>query len=137
MMTAPLLEARDLVRIYETRSGLFGKGTPVRAVDGVSLRIMPGETLGIVGESGSGKSTLGRMLLGIDPAQSGTVAFEGAPMPPFGTAAWRALRARMQLVYQDPLAALDRRLTIAAQIGEPLDIHNIAGKESRARRVED
>jgi len=136
-MTAPLLEARDLVRIYETRSGLFGKGTPVRAVDGVSLRIMPGETLGIVGESGSGKSTLGRMLLGIDPAQSGTVAFEGAPMPPFGTAAWRALRARMQLVYQDPLAALDRRLTIAAQIGEPLDIHNIAGKESRARRVED
>jgi len=136
-MTAPLLEARDLVRIYETRSGLFGKGTPVRAVDGVSLRIMPGETLGIVGESGSGKSTLGRMLLGIDQAQSGTVAFEGAPMPPFGTAAWRALRARMQLVYQDPLAALDRRLTIAAQIGEPLDIHNIAGKESRARRVED
>lgn len=136
-MKAPLLEARDLVRIYETRSGLFGKRMPVRAVDGVSLHIMPGETLGIVGESGSGKSTLGRMLLGIDPSQSGMVLFEGAPMPPFGTAAWRALRARMQLVYQDPLAALDRRLTIATQIGEPLEIHNIARREGRAGRVEE
>ena len=76
----------------------------MRAVDGVSLSVMPGETLGIVGESGSGKSTLGRMLLGIDPAQSGKVAFEGKPMPAFGTPDWRALRARMQMVYQDPLA---------------------------------
>src|SRR5690606_2910388 len=137
MMTTPLLEARDLVRIYQTRSGLFGRGAPVRAVDGVSLSIMPGETLGIVGESGSGKSTLGRMLLGIDPAQEGTVAFEGQTLPPFGTNAWRALRARIQLVYQDPLAALDRRLTIAAQIGEPLEIHDIGSREDRDRRVDE
>ncbi|MCX8998233.1 ATP-binding cassette domain-containing protein [Rhizobiaceae bacterium BDR2-2] len=130
-----LLEAHDLVRTYQTRSGLLGKPTPVRAVDGVSLTVRPGETLGIVGESGSGKSTLGRMLLGIDAPQGGQVFFEGAAMPPFGTAAWRALRAKMQLVYQDPLAALDRRLTIAAQIGEPLDIHNLIPKEHRAARV--
>ncbi|MCA1368633.1 ABC transporter ATP-binding protein [Bradyrhizobium sp. BRP14] len=131
----PLVEADGLVRIYETRRGLFGRASQVRAVDGVSLAVMPGETLGIVGESGSGKSTLGRMLLGIDPAQAGEVRFSGRPMPKSGTAEWRALRAKMQLVYQDPLAALDRRLTIATQIGEPLDIHRIVPKEHRAARV--
>ena len=134
-MTAPLIKADSLTRVYQLRRGLFGKPTPVRAVDGVSLSVMPGEALGIVGESGSGKSTLGRMLLGIDPAQSGTVTFEGKSMPTFGTAEWRALRAQMQLVYQDPLAALDRRLTIAAQIGEPLEIHNLLPKEERDARV--
>ncbi|MFC6488507.1 ABC transporter ATP-binding protein [Nitratireductor sp. GCM10026969] len=131
----PLIEARDLVRIYEMRKKLFGDALPVRAVDGVSLSVLPGETLGIVGESGSGKSTLGRMLLGIDPAQAGEVLFEGRPMPTQHSAEWRALRARMQLVYQDPLAALDRRLTIAAQIGEPLEIHRIGSREDRMARV--
>ncbi|WP_454744669.1 ABC transporter ATP-binding protein [Ciceribacter selenitireducens] len=135
-MTAPLIKADSLTRVYQLRRGLFGKPTPVRAVDGVSLNVMPGEALGIVGESGSGKSTLGRMLLGIDPAQSGRVTFEGKSMPEFGTAEWRALRAKMQLVYQDPLAALDRRLTIAAQIGEPLDIHDLLPKDERPARVE-
>ena len=135
-MTAPLITAENLTRIYQLRRGLFGKPTPVRAVDGVSLSVMPGEALGIVGESGSGKSTLGRMLLGIDPPQSGKVTFDGQPMPEFGTAEWRALRARMQLIYQDPLAALDRRLTIATQIGEPLEIHNLLPKEERPARVE-
>ncbi|WP_289151878.1 ABC transporter ATP-binding protein [uncultured Salipiger sp.] len=131
----PILEARELVRIYEAREGLFGKVTPVRAVDGVSLSVRPGETLGIVGESGSGKSTLGRMLLGVDPAQGGEVRFDGAPMPERRTPAWRALRARMQMVFQDPLSALDRRLTIADQIREPLDIHRIGTPEERADRV--
>jgi peptide/nickel transport system ATP-binding protein len=106
-------------------------------VEDISLSVFPGETLGIVGESGSGKSTLGRMLLGIDPAQGGEVRFEGQPMPRLGTPEWRALRAKMQLVYQDPLAALDRRLTIATQIGEPLDIHRVGSRESRAGRVEE
>jgi peptide/nickel transport system ATP-binding protein len=78
---------------------------------------------------------LGRMLLGLDPAQAGEVRFEGSPMPKYGTAGWRALRAKMQLVYQDPLAALDRRLTIAAQIGEPLDIHRLVPKEHQAARI--
>jgi peptide/nickel transport system ATP-binding protein len=134
-VTAPLLEAKDLVRTYEVRQGMFGKAASVRAVDGIDLDVMPGETLGIVGESGSGKSTLGRMLLGIDPPQSGHTRFEGQPMPKLGTPEWRALRAKMQLVYQDPLAALDRRLTIAEQIGEPLAIHNLVPKEHRQTRV--
>ena len=134
-MTTPLLEAKDLVKIYEARQGMFGKATSIRAVDGIDLTVMPGETLGIVGESGSGKSTLGRMLLGIDPPQSGKTVFEGQPMPKLGTPQWRALRAKMQLVYQDPLAALDRRLTIAEQIGEPLAIHDLVPREHRATRV--
>jgi peptide/nickel transport system ATP-binding protein len=133
----PLIEAKELVRIYALRHGPFSRPSFVRAVEDISLSVFPGETLGIVGESGSGKSTLGRMLLGIDPAQGGEVRFEGQPMPRLGTPEWRALRAKMQLVYQDPLAALDRRQTIAAQIGEPLDIHRIGPSESRAGRVED
>jgi peptide/nickel transport system ATP-binding protein len=133
----PLIEARKLVRIYALRHGPFSRPSFVRAVEDVSLSVFPGETLGIVGESGSGKSTLGRMLLGIDPAQGGEVRFEGQPMPRLGTPEWRALRAKMQLVYQDPLAALDRRLTIATQIGEPLDIHRVGPREGRAGRVEE
>ncbi len=134
-MTAPLIEAKGLVRTYEVRQGMFGRVTPVRAVDGIDLKVMPGETLGVVGESGSGKSTLGRMLLGIDPSQEGQTFFDGQAMPKLGTPEWRALRAKMQLVYQDPLAALDRRLTIAEQIAEPLAIHKLVPKEHRATRV--
>ncbi|MBP2459454.1 MULTISPECIES: ABC transporter ATP-binding protein [unclassified Rhizobium] len=131
----PLIEAKGLVRTYEVRQGMFGRATPVRAVDGIDLKVMPGETLGIVGESGSGKSTLGRMLLGIDPPQEGQALFEGKPMPKLATPEWRALRAKMQFVYQDPLAALDRRLTISEQIGEPLAIHNLVPKPHRETRV--
>ncbi|MBW9051348.1 ABC transporter ATP-binding protein [Rhizobium mesosinicum] len=131
----PLIEAQDLVRIYQIRHGLFGRPTPVRAVDGVSLSVMPGETIGIVGESGSGKSTLGRMLLGIDDAQEGSVRFQARPMPARNTAEWRALRSKMQLVFQDPLAALDRRLTIARQIAEPLDIHKLIPRQHQPDRV--
>ncbi|MGH7005406.1 MAG: ATP-binding cassette domain-containing protein, partial [Alphaproteobacteria bacterium] len=131
-----LLEARNLAREYRS-SGVFKKADPVRAVDGVSLRIQPGETLGIVGESGCGKSTLGRMLLGIDDATEGQVLFEGKPLPCRNTMQWRRLRAQMQLVFQDPLAALDRRLPIAAQIGEPLHIHGLASGAELKARVEE
>ncbi|WP_226782897.1 ABC transporter ATP-binding protein [Oceaniglobus trochenteri] len=130
-----LLDARGLVRVYTARRGLLGRPARVRAVDGVSLRVKRGETLGIVGESGSGKSTLGRVLLGIDAAQKGTVHIDGAPMPAFGTPGWRALRARIQMVYQDPLAALDRRLSVAHQLREPLDIHHLGDGESRSARI--
>ncbi|MXQ10746.1 ABC transporter ATP-binding protein [Microvirga makkahensis] len=133
-MTA-LLEAADLVRVYEVQRGLLAKPAFVRAVDGVSLAVSAGETLGIVGESGSGKSTLGRVLLGIDPAAGGQVLFSGKPMPARGTPEWRKLRAQMQLVFQDPLAALDRRLPIAEQIGEPLIIHGLVAKADVKDRV--
>jgi len=131
-----LLEARNLVRTYQA-GGIFRKADPVKAVDGVSLTIKPGETLGIVGESGCGKSTLGRMLLGIDDASEGQVFFDGKPLPPRNTPEWRKLRAQMQLVFQDPLAALDRRLTIASQIGEPLQIHGMARGTELKERIEE
>jgi peptide/nickel transport system ATP-binding protein len=121
----PLLEARDLVRRYAMRRGLMGRPVEVRAVDGVTLRLHAGQTLGLVGESGCGKSTTGRMVLGLETPDAGDVQFEGAPMPAPGTVPWRRQRARMQMVYQDPLGALDRRLPIGAQVAEPLQIHGM------------
>ena len=134
-MTAALIEARDLVKTYNSRKGLFAKSVPVRAVDGLSISVRPGTTLGIVGESGSGKSTTGRLLLGLEEPSEGSVTFGGAIMPREKTAEWRALRARMQLVYQDPLAALDRRLPVGEQISEPLEIHKLGTVQERKARV--
>ena len=130
-MTAPLVAARNLSRTYGSQGGLFGATIPVRAVNRVSFDIFPGETLGVVGESGSGKSTMGRLTLGLEPADAGSVSFRGAPLPPAGTRAWRAQRARMQMIYQDPLGALDRRLPVLAQVREPLDIHDAGAPKER------
>ena len=131
-----LLEAEGLVRRYAMRRGFFGHAVEVRAVDGVSLKLERGRTLGLVGESGCGKSTTGRLVLGMEMPDAGRVSFEGATMPQPGSMAWRKLRARMQMVFQDPLGALDRRLPIATQIAEPLDIHAIGAASERAARVE-
>ncbi len=125
-----LLELDGVSRQYATRR-LFARPVAVRAVDGVSLAIPRGRTLGLVGESGCGKSTTGRLALGLERPDDGGVRFDGAPMPAPGTAAWRRLRARMQLVPQDPLGALDRRLTVAAQILEPLAIHGLPDRDAR------
>ena len=131
-----LLEAEGLVRRYAMRRGIMGRAVEVRAVDGVSLKLERGRTLGLVGESGCGKSTTGRLVLGMEMPDAGQVSFEGANMPQPGSTAWRKLRARMQMVFQDPLGALDRRLPIATQIAEPLDIHNIGAASERTARVE-
>jgi peptide/nickel transport system ATP-binding protein len=132
---APLIQAEGLVRRYEMRRGFLGRAVEVRAVDGVSLTVERGRTLGLVGESGCGKSTTGRLVLGLETPDAGRVSFEGQAMPAPGTQPWRALRARMQMVFQDPLGALDRRLTIGAQVLEPLQIHNIGDKASRQAKV--
>ncbi|MEJ1975089.1 MAG: oligopeptide/dipeptide ABC transporter ATP-binding protein [Acetobacteraceae bacterium] len=130
-----LLALEQATRTYALRQGWLGRAAAVRAVDGVSLTVAAGRTLGVVGESGCGKSTTGRLALGLEPPDTGQVMFEGAPMPPAGSQAWRAMRARMQLVPQDPLGALDRRLSVARQIAEPLAIHGIGGASERADRV--
>ncbi|TWG94901.1 peptide/nickel transport system ATP-binding protein [Mesorhizobium sp. J18] len=134
-MSADIITAQGLVKDYASRRGMFAPPTTVRAVDGVSLSVERASTLGIVGESGSGKSTTGRLLLGIEPSSKGSISFDGRPIPAAGTSEWRRLRARMQLIYQDPLAALDRRLTIADQVREPLDVHNIGDAAERRERV--
>ncbi|MCK6453053.1 MAG: ATP-binding cassette domain-containing protein [Alphaproteobacteria bacterium] len=114
---------------------MFGRRDLLRAVDGVSFAIRPGQTLGLVGESGCGKSTTAKLVLGLAPATAGTVSFDGAPLPAIGTAAWRDLRRRMQMVFQDPLGALDRRLAVGWQIMEPLLIHRLAGPRDARERA--
>jgi len=130
-----LLALDRVSRSYVMRSGWLGRSRLVHAVDGVSLDVAAGRTLGVVGESGCGKSTTGRLALGLERPDSGTVRFAGAAMPAPDTEAWRRLRARMQLVPQDPLAALDRRLPIVRQIAEPLLIHGAGGAAERRDRA--
>ena len=130
-----LLRVNSVARQYEAREGLFGRPGLVRAVDNVSLELARGETLGIVGESGCGKSTVGRVMLGIEQPDEGGVFFDSKPMPQRGTVEWRESRKRMQLIYQDPLGALDRRLSAFAQIREPLDVHDLGDTAGRQKRV--
>jgi peptide/nickel transport system ATP-binding protein len=132
-----LLELRDVHRVYHMGGGLLRPRRQVRAVAGVSFSLRRGGTLGLVGESGCGKSTTGRLALGLERPDTGSVAFEGAAMPLSGSSAWRRTRARMQLVFQDPLGALDRRLPIGAQVSEPLVVHGIGTSDDRAARTAD
>ncbi len=136
-MTVPLLQASGLARGYAMRRGLLGRPVTVRAVDDVSMLLERGRTLGLVGESGCGKSTTGRLVLGLEAPDAGSLEFDGAAMPLAGSAAWRQLRARLQMVFQDPLGALDRRLPIGAQVEEPLVIHGIGTAADRGARVLD
>ncbi|MGZ9724169.1 ABC transporter ATP-binding protein [Rhizobium miluonense] len=129
------LELRDISRRYVTRQGLFGRPIEVSAVDAVSLVVPRGQTLGIVGESGSGKSTTGRVALGLEKPDGGEVLFQSKALPPINSSPWRRMRRRMQMIYQDPLGALDRQCTILRQIREPLDIHGVDDRSERDDRA--
>ena len=133
-MTA-LLEVSDLSRVYQVRRGMwpFGRLVPLQAVDGVSFELAPGRTLGLVGESGCGKTTTAKLVLGLVPLSGGAVRIAGEQLPTAGSPQWRALRRRMQMVYQDPLGALDRRLSVGRQVMEPLAIHETGGTAPERR----
>ena len=129
----PMLVADQLVKHYKSRDG---QGI-ARAVDGVSLSLKRGETLGIVGESGCGKSTLARMLLRLIEPTAGQIIFDGQDVMALKPRQLRRLRRDMQIVFQDPYASLDPRMSIGQIIAEPLDIHGIGTPAERRRKVED
>jgi oligopeptide/dipeptide ABC transporter ATP-binding protein len=137
-MTAPaLLSVRDLTKHYEPRRTLLGAPEPpVQAVNAVSLEIAQGETLGLVGESGCGKTTLGRCILRLTEPTSGAVAFDGRDVLALGREEMRQLRREMQLVFQDPFASLDPRMTVRAIVREGLTIHRIASGAAADARVD-
>src|SRR6476646_7084018 len=123
----PLLSTRDLVKVYQTDEGMFGKTQrEVRAVNGISLDITPGETLGLVGESGCGKTTLGRMILRLIEPTSGSITFNGQDVLGAGGNQLRRLRRDMQIIFQDPFASLNPRMRVEEIITEPLVIHGTA-----------
>ncbi|HTM87711.1 MAG TPA: ATP-binding cassette domain-containing protein [Terriglobales bacterium] len=133
----PLLEARGLVKVFPLGESIFGGGAQgeVRAVDGVSLDITAGETLGVVGESGSGKSTLGRLILRLIEPTSGSVRFAGQDVVRAGGAELRRLRRDMQIIFQDPFGSLDPRMRVGEIVAEPLVVHNSTGRRERRQRV--
>jgi oligopeptide/dipeptide ABC transporter ATP-binding protein len=146
----PLVETVDLSKVFATkvpyarepglvsraRRALFRRPADVRAVDRVSLSILPGETLGLVGESGCGKSTLGRTILRLLEPSGGTIRFDGERLEGLPPHRMRPYRRHMQMIFQDPYASLNPRMTVGATLAEPLEIHGLAStRRERESRV--
>jgi oligopeptide/dipeptide ABC transporter ATP-binding protein len=137
-MTAPLVAVDALVKHFPGERGLLGLGRKrpaVRAVDGVSFAIAAGETLGLVGESGCGKSTVGRTILRLLEPDAGRVTIDGQDVLALDARALRALRRRMQIVFQDPYGSLNPRMTVRQTLAEPLAIHRLARGGEAERRI--
>ncbi len=131
-----LLQVRDLRTYFPVRGGLLSRQKEyVKAVDGVSFEVRRGKTLGLVGESGCGKTTVGRTILRLIPATSGGVSFEGVDVFGLHRRELRALRRRMQVIFQDPVGSLNPRMTVGSIVGEALSVHKIAWGKERNRRV--
>lgn len=134
---APLLGVEDLKVHFPVNRGVFGRARlAVRAVDGVSFEIAPGETVGLVGESGCGKTTLGRTIIRLLAPTSGQILFDGIDLAPLGQRQLRPLRRQFQMVFQDPFGSLDPRLTVEAIFAEALEIHrHCPTAQARRERV--
>ena len=137
MTQTPLLSVRDLrVHFPFKRGSIFNrKHGVIRAVDGVSFDVYPGETFGLVGESGCGKSTTARAILNLIPPTSGSVRFDGTEIAGLGEAAMRPFRRDMQMIFQDPFASLNPRMTVGAIVGEPMKIFNLHDRSRRKLEV--
>jgi oligopeptide transport system ATP-binding protein len=133
-MNDALLEIRDLYKFFPIKAGM-GKMTDAKAVDGVTLAVARGEALGLVGESGCGKSTLGRIALRLLEPTSGSVTFEGKNLGRLRKEELRALRKKMQIIFQDPFASLNPRMRIEAIVTEPLVIHGLAQNHELPQRA--
>jgi ABC-type oligopeptide transport system ATPase subunit len=132
-----LLEVTDLEKHFPVRSGILIERTVdwVKAVDGVSLKIRPGETLGLVGESGSGKSTTGYCILQLLKPTGGSVRFQGRELTDLKREDLRRVRREIQIVFQDPYASLNPRMTVGSIVAEPLEVHNVGTRDSRRKTV--
>jgi peptide/nickel transport system ATP-binding protein len=136
MSPGALLEVRNLVKHYPIRGGLFSRATgAVRAVDGVSLALAPGETLGLVGESGCGKTTLARLVIRLEEPTAGELRFDGEDLLALRGRALRARRRHFQIVFQDPMSSLNPRMTIGQILEEPLAVHRVARGAAADARV--
>ena len=133
-----LLDARNIVKYFPIKGGVFLKQiAAVKAVDNVSLQINEGETLGLVGESGCGKTTFGRAILRLEEPTAGEVYFEGENILAYDKRQMRALRKKMQIIFQDPFSSLNPRKTVSHIVGEPLLVHGIKNSRERDERVLD
>jgi oligopeptide/dipeptide ABC transporter ATP-binding protein len=131
-----LLEAKNIVKYFPIKGGVFLKEiAAVKAVDGVSLSINEGETVGLVGESGCGKTTFGRAILRLEEPTSGEVYFEGQSILSHDKKKMQALREKMQIIFQDPFSSLNPRKTVSHIIGEPLLVHGMRSRKKRDERV--
>ncbi len=129
-MSEVLLDVRGLTKDFESGGGVFdGPRRVVRAVDDVSFTLAPRETLGIVGESGCGKTTLGKLVLALIRATSGTVTFDGKNVLALQPHALRAMRREMQVVFQDPMSALNPRITVGTAVAEPMRVHGLVTRD--------
>src|SRR5436305_19317 len=134
--TAPLLSVQGLKKYFPVRRGVLSRiVAEVKAVDGVSFDVAPGETLGLVGESGSGKTTVGRCILRLIEPTGGTITFEGTDVGALGAGDMRRMRRNMQIVFQDPYASLNPRMTVATIVAEPLIVHGGMSSRDRDARV--
>jgi peptide/nickel transport system ATP-binding protein len=131
-----LLEVKHLKKHFPIKGGVFSKTIGyVYAVDDINFTLEKGETLGLVGESGCGKSTTGRTILRLIEPTDGMISFEGQDITHLDKSAMRALRREMQIIFQDPYASLNPRMTVGSIIGEPLEIHKIAKGSEKEERV--
>lgn len=138
--TEVVLEATDVTKYFPIQQGIVFKRTvgQVKAVDGISLDLRKGETLGLVGESGCGKSTLSRVLMGLIPATSGSVRLKGEELVGMKQRRLREVRRNVQIIFQDPYSSLDPRMTVGDIIGEPFEIHpDVAPKGQRKQKVQE
>lgn len=132
----PLLEVRDLKKHFPIRGGLFSRPVAwVRAVDGVSFDLYPGETLGLVGESGCGKTTTGRAILRLTEPTAGSIRFMGQDLLRLNRRDMRRIRREMQIIFQDPFGSLNPRMSVGEIIAEPLVIHRVGTRQEREQRV--